>query len=87
MKRNVHTVFMVTHGERSIRKVHTVVMVRHGESQWNVEKRFTGWCDVPLTKHGEGDAKDAGALMVLRTFYKPPVNTLLIVICIFFNVG
>ena len=53
------------------RKVHTVVMVRHGESQWNVEKRFTGWCDVPLTKHGEGDAKDAGALMVIRNFYNP----------------
>ena len=28
-----------------------------------MEKRFTGWCDVPLTKRGELDAKDAGILM------------------------
>lgn len=45
------------------RGVHTVVMIRHGESSWNVEKRFTGWCDVPLTDHGEVDAHDAGVLM------------------------
>lgn len=45
------------------RKVHTVVMIRHGESIWNVDRRFTGWCDVPLTKHGEADARDAGHLM------------------------
>lgn len=38
-------------------------MIRHGESSWNVEKRFTGWCDVPLTNHGEIDAHDAGVLM------------------------
>ena len=48
------------------RKLHTVVMIRHGESTWNVEKRFTGWCDVPLTDHGEADAVDAGSLMKLR---------------------
>ena len=47
----------------SKRGVHTVVMIRHGESSWNVEKRFTGWCDVPLTDHGEIDAHDAGVLM------------------------
>lgn len=46
-----------------VSKIHTVVMIRHGESTWNVEKRFTGWCDVPLTKHGEADARDAGNLM------------------------
>jgi 2,3-bisphosphoglycerate-dependent phosphoglycerate mutase len=38
-------------------------MIRHGESVWNLEKKFTGWCDVPLTKHGELDAKDAGVLL------------------------
>jgi 2,3-bisphosphoglycerate-dependent phosphoglycerate mutase len=42
---------------------HTVVMLRHGESIWNVEKRFTGWCDIALTEHGEADALDAGTLM------------------------
>ena len=46
--------------------LHTLVMIRHGESTWTVEKRFTGWCNVPLTKHGETDATDAGELMKLR---------------------
>lgn len=50
----------------SRRSVHTVVMIRHGESTWNVEKRFTGWCDVPLTQHGEADARDAGSLIKER---------------------
>ncbi|RYH19389.1 2,3-diphosphoglycerate-dependent phosphoglycerate mutase [archaeon] len=43
--------------------LHTVVLIRHGESLWNQEKRFTGWCDVPLTPGGEADAKDAGVLI------------------------
>jgi broad specificity phosphatase PhoE len=51
---------------RQTRSLHTVVMIRHGESLWNVEKRFTGWCDVPLTQLGEEDARDAGQLMKLR---------------------
>ncbi|CAE6770761.1 2,3-bisphosphoglycerate-dependent phosphoglycerate mutase [Nitrospira defluvii] len=30
------------------------VLLRHGQSQWNLENRFTGWIDVPLsTKGGE----------------------------------
>lgn len=45
------------------KKVHTVVMIRHGESLWNLQKKFTGWCDVPLTEQGEADATDAGRLM------------------------
>lgn len=48
------------------RNPHTVVMIRHGESLWNLENRFTGWCDVPLTQNGELDAYDAGTLMGKR---------------------
>eukprot|EP01031_Cornospumella_fuschlensis_P032802 gene32802-39657_t len=47
----------------SIASLHTVVLIRHGESLWNQEKRFTGWCDVPLTPAGEVDARDAGDLI------------------------
>ena len=36
------------------------VLLRHGESQWNLENRFTGWTDVPLSKKGEQEALDAG---------------------------
>ena len=38
----------------------TVILIRHGESQWNLENRFTGWVDVPLSPKGEQEAKNAG---------------------------
>ncbi len=38
----------------------TLVLVRHGQSQWNLENRFTGWVDVPLTEQGEKEARQAG---------------------------
>lgn len=38
----------------------TLVLVRHGESLWNLENRFTGWVDVPLTAAGEDEARRAG---------------------------
>ncbi|MCG3175766.1 MAG: 2,3-bisphosphoglycerate-dependent phosphoglycerate mutase [Candidatus Omnitrophica bacterium] len=38
----------------------TLVLVRHGESQWNLENRFTGWVDVPLTDKGQKEARAAG---------------------------
>ena len=37
-----------------------LVLVRHGESQWNLENRFTGWVDVPLSEKGVREAKNAG---------------------------
>lgn len=38
-----------------------IVLVRHGQSQWNLENRFTGWVDVPITALGEKEAHRAGA--------------------------
>ena len=38
-----------------------IVLVRHGQSQWNLENRFTGWVDVPITELGEKEAHRAGA--------------------------
>jgi 2,3-bisphosphoglycerate-dependent phosphoglycerate mutase len=37
-----------------------LVLVRHGQSQWNLENRFTGWIDVPLSELGEEEARQAG---------------------------
>lgn len=37
-----------------------LVLVRHGQSQWNLENRFTGWVDVPLSPKGVEEAKKAG---------------------------
>ena len=43
-----------------------LILVRHGQSVWNLEKRFTGWVDVDLTKKGEFEAEKAGQLIKLE---------------------
>ncbi len=40
-----------------------LVLLRHGESTWNLENRFSGWTDVPLTVTGEDEAISGGLLM------------------------
>ena len=40
-----------------------LILVRHGQSIWNLEKRFTGWVDVDLTKKGNLEAERAGLLI------------------------
>src|SRR5213592_101174 len=37
-----------------------LLLLRHGQSQWNLENRFTGWIDVPLSPRGEAEARAAG---------------------------
>lgn len=39
---------------------HYLVLLRHGQSQWNLENRFTGFKDVPLSPAGIEEAKEAG---------------------------
>ncbi|MDE2370991.1 MAG: 2,3-diphosphoglycerate-dependent phosphoglycerate mutase [Burkholderiales bacterium] len=43
--------------------MHKLVLIRHGESSWNLENRFTGWTDVPLTATGVEQARQAGRLL------------------------
>jgi 2,3-bisphosphoglycerate-dependent phosphoglycerate mutase len=43
--------------------MYTLVLIRHGESTWNLENRFTGWADVPLTATGVAQAQAAGRLL------------------------
>ena len=40
-----------------------LILLRHGQSQWNLENKFTGWMNVPLTEKGELEAKKAGELI------------------------
>lgn len=47
-----------------------LILIRHGESQWNLENRFTGWVDVPLSPKGEQEAKAAAELLKSYTFDK-----------------
>ncbi len=43
--------------------MYKLVLIRHGESTWNLENRFTGWTDVPLTPTGVAQAQQAGQLL------------------------
>ena len=43
--------------------MYKIVLIRHGESTWNLENRFTGWTDVPLTDTGVAQARQAGRLL------------------------
>ena len=43
--------------------MYKLVLIRHGESTWNLENRFTGWTDVPLTATGVAQAQQAGVLL------------------------
>ena len=45
-----------------------LVLLRHGESQWNLENRFTGWVDVPLSPRGIQEARNAGDKLQGFTF-------------------
>lgn len=38
-----------------------LVLLRHGQSQWNLENRFTGWIDVPLSAKGSEEATAAAS--------------------------
>lgn len=35
-----------------------LILLRHLQSQWNLENRFTGWTDVPLSREGIESAKE-----------------------------
>jgi 2,3-bisphosphoglycerate-dependent phosphoglycerate mutase len=43
--------------------VSALVLLRHGQSAWNLENRFTGWWDVPLSDLGQKEARSAGTLL------------------------
>jgi 2,3-bisphosphoglycerate-dependent phosphoglycerate mutase len=51
-----------THGSEEA-VVAYLTLVRHGQSRWNLENRFTGWTDVPLTDAGRREAERAGHLL------------------------
>ena len=44
--------------------MNNLILLRHGQSQWNLENRFTGWEDIPLTEKGIQEAKIAGRIML-----------------------
>jgi 2,3-bisphosphoglycerate-dependent phosphoglycerate mutase len=58
-----------------------LVLLRHGESQWNLENRFTGWVDVPLSARAAGQ-KLAGTKFdrAYTSVLKRAIDTLAIVL-------
>lgn len=47
-----------------------LVIVRHGQSLWNLENKFTGETDVPLTDTGREEARNAGETLKGFVFNK-----------------
>jgi len=43
-----------------------LILLRHGQSQWNLENKFTGWVDVPLSERGIEEARQAGRKLAGR---------------------
>ena len=54
-----------------------LVLIRHGQSQWNLENRFTGWVDIPLSKKGEDEARQAGEKLKGYKFDKAYTSVLI----------
>ncbi len=40
-----------------------IILIRHGQSEWNLQKRFTGWVDVDLSPQGKLEACKSGELI------------------------
>jgi 2,3-bisphosphoglycerate-dependent phosphoglycerate mutase len=53
-----------------------LILLRHGQSQWNLENRFTGWVDVPLSAKGEAEARAAGEKLRGRRIDQVFISTL-----------
>nr|WTB34715.1 histidine phosphatase family protein [Streptomyces sp. NBC_00830] len=43
-----------------------LVLVRHGETEWTVSGQHTSYTDLPLTSHGEDQARSAARLLAGR---------------------
>lgn len=40
-----------------------LILIRHGQSEYNLQNRFAGWIDTPLTTEGDRQALAAGDVM------------------------
>ncbi|MFF7965143.1 histidine phosphatase family protein [Streptomyces sp. NPDC007903] len=45
-----------------------LMLVRHGETEWSRSGQHTSWTDLPLTEHGEEQARSLTPLLAGRTF-------------------
>jgi broad specificity phosphatase PhoE len=47
-----------------------IYLARHGETAWSRTGQHTGLTDLPLTQHGEQEARELGRRLLGRTFTK-----------------
>jgi probable phosphoglycerate mutase len=56
-----------------------LILVRHGETAWSLSGKHTGHTDLPLTEHGESQARSVAPLLVDlpvgRTLVSPTART------------
>jgi broad specificity phosphatase PhoE len=52
--------------------VRDLLIIRHGQSEWNLEHRWQGWLDSPLTTLGEQQTRDR-ARRLADTGFRPDV--------------
>ncbi|MDW4909946.1 histidine phosphatase family protein [Streptomyces sp. ADMS] len=45
-----------------------LLLIRHGETEWSASGQHTSWTDLPLTPHGEEQAKSLAPLLAGRAF-------------------
>ena len=55
-----------------------LILLRHGESIWNLENRFTGWTDVPLTQNGIAEANFSGNQLLKNNLQIQSIHTSLL---------
>merc|ERR1719272_1057219 len=57
------SIFGIQTSSKRALSTRNLILVRHGESTWNLENKFTGWVDVPLSPKGHEEVTEAGKLI------------------------
>jgi probable phosphoglycerate mutase len=55
--------------------VHDLLIIRHGQSEWNLEGRWQGWKNAPLTDLGVAQARERAAAIVESGFAPKVVHS------------
>lgn len=68
-----------------------LILLRHLKSQWNLENKFTGWTDVPLSREGRESAKEVAkkleGLPIDKIYTSPLIRNRESVLLILENLG
>ena len=52
-----------------------LILLRHGQSTWNLQNRFTGWYDSPLSPQGREEAVAAGRALAAAGIHPDVAHT------------